>query len=98
MSQLVNQTKKQFEINNKQYQYYRLSELAGEKVIQRLPYSIRILLESLLRNYDGYEIKEESIQALLHWGKVAAAGVPFKPTRVILQDLTGVPAVVDLAS
>lgn len=87
-----------FTLNNKLYHYYRLRELADKTQISRLPYSIRVILESLIRNYDGYEIKEEHIENLLNWGNTASGNVPFKPARVILQDLTGVPAVVDLAS
>src|SRR5699024_3867519 len=68
--------------------------------VDNLPYSIRVLLESVLRQYDGHVIKEEHIMNLAKWGKSndADAEVPFKPSRVILQDFTGVPAVVDLAS
>lgn len=91
-------TKSQFEVNEKTYHYYRVRALADKAQITRLPYTIRILLESLLRHYDGYEIKKEHINHLLNWGRTASRNVPFKPSRVILQDLTGVPAVVDLAS
>ncbi|WP_249869166.1 aconitate hydratase AcnA [Oceanobacillus saliphilus] len=96
-------TENQFELDGKQYYYHRLRSLNenGEDNIIRLPYSIRVLLESLLRNFDDYQIKEEHITNLLNWGKEensTSTTVPFKPSRVILQDLTGVPAVVDLAS
>ena len=81
---------------------YRLSKLedAGLGDIAALPYSIRVLLESLLRNCDGYEVTEEDVQALAGWNAAAPAAVeiPFKPARVVLQDFTGVPCVVDLAA
>src|SRR5690625_3263773 len=95
-------SKKQFESNGKKYNYYDLKALedAGIGKISRLPYSIRILLESLVRQYDGRVINEEHVKSLTNWGtkNSESADVPFKPSRVILQDFTGVPAVVDLAS
>ncbi|MFD1018305.1 aconitate hydratase AcnA [Thalassobacillus hwangdonensis] len=94
--------KKQFELNGKTYNYYQLKALedAGHGKISRLPFSIRILLESLLRQHDGRVIKDEHVESLAKWGTKDSKGedVPFKPSRVILQDFTGVPAVVDLAS
>lgn len=91
-----------FEVNGKTYQYYRLSALedAGIGKISRLPYSIKVLLESVLRQVDGRVIKNEHVENLAKWGTAAVQDidVPFKPSRVILQDFTGVPAVVDLAS
>ncbi|WP_407271479.1 aconitate hydratase AcnA [Radiobacillus sp. PE A8.2] len=94
------QAKKQFELNGKTYNYYDLKTLEEKGLgdISRLPFSIRILLESLVRQYDGRVIKDEHIESLSKWGKTEAKDVPFKPSRVILQDFTGVPAVVDLAS
>jgi aconitate hydratase len=64
-----------------------------------MPYSIKVLLESVLRQYDGYVITKEHIERLADWKNNSnGAEIPFKPARVILQDFTGVPAVVDLAS
>ena len=81
---------------------YRLSKLedAGLGRISALPFSIRLLLESLLRNCDGYEVTEEDVKNLAGWKAAAPAEVeiPFKPARVVLQDFTGVPCVVDLAA
>ena len=81
---------------------YRLAKLeeAGLTVVSRLPFSIRVLLESVLRNCDGYEVSEEDVRNLAGWNGKSPAPVeiPFKPSRVILQDFTGVPAVVDLAA
>ena len=81
---------------------YRLSRLedAGLARVAALPLSIRVLLESVLRNCDGSQVTEQDVKNLAGW--TAAAGikaeVPFKPARVLLQDFTGVPAVVDLAA
>src|SRR5262245_28617055 len=81
---------------------YRLSKLedGGLGKMAALPYSIRVLLESLLRNCDGYEVTEADVKALAAWNAAAPAQVeiPFKPARVVLQDFTGVPCVVDLAA
>ena len=94
--------KKQFELQGKTYNYYQLKALeeAGLGKVSRLPFSIRVLLESLIRQHDGHVIKDEHVKGLLKWGTKDGKGVdvPFKPSRVILQDFTGVPAVVDLAS
>ncbi|MGX4669341.1 aconitate hydratase AcnA [Cerasibacillus sp. JNUCC 74] len=94
--------KKQFKLNGKTYNYYELKavENAGLGKVSRLPFSIRVLLESLIRQQDGHQIKEEHVKGLAKWGTKDGEGVdvPFKPSRVILQDFTGVPAVVDLAS
>lgn len=93
-------TKRSFEVNGQKYNYYQLKALeeAGRGEIDRLPFSIRVLLESLIRQYDGRVITDEHINGLANWGKTDKTDVPFKPSRVILQDFTGVPAVVDLAS
>lgn len=95
-------SKKSFDLNGKTYNYFDLKaiEEAGLGNVDRLPYSIRILLESVIRQYDGRVIKDEHITGLAKWGEEndGANDVPFKPSRVILQDFTGVPAVVDLAS
>src|SRR5690625_3285461 len=94
--------RKSFELNDKTYHYYDLKTLeqSGHGEIDRLPFSIRILLESVLRQHDGRVIKDEHVEGLAKWGTNEAKGlnVPFKPSRVLLQDFTGVPAVVDLAS
>ena len=75
-------------------------EQAGFANIQRLPVSIRVMLEALLRTEDGYEVTADDVKALATWHAAAPAQVeiPFKPARVIMQDFTGVPAVVDLAA
>ncbi len=75
-------------------------ERAGFAGLSRLPVSIRILLENLLRNEDGRVVRREDIEALARWSPRAAASreTQFTPARVLLQDFTGVPAVVDLAA
>lgn len=79
---------------------YRLTSLSEFGALDRLPYSIRILLESVLRNVDGRTIREEDVRQLAAYdpSKVGENELPFKPARVLLQDFTGVPAVVDLAA
>ena len=90
------------EVGGRKLTYYRLAALeeAGIATISRLPFSIKVLLESLLRNNDGYIVSKEDVENLARWNAAAPAEVevPFKPARVILQDFTGVPAVVDLAA
>jgi aconitate hydratase len=80
-----------------QYQIYRLDAAEGS---DSLPYSLKILLENLLRNEDGANITADHVRALAHWdpSKEPDTEIQFTPARVILQDLTGVPAVVDLAA
>lgn len=82
--------------------YYRLEALQEQGVgdISRLPFTIKVLLESALRNNNGYEIRDEDVIRLARWVQTASEGqeVPFKPARVILQDFTGVPSLVDLAA
>jgi len=82
--------------------FYKLSRLQDEGVVDsldRLPFSIRILLENTLRHAGGGYVSEDHVQAVTQWSPTnAGADVPFMPTRVILQDFTGVPAVVDLAA
>ena len=94
-------TKLELETKDGKKTYYsitKLQELSG-KDISRLPFSIKILLENVLRNYDGNIVNTEDIEAIADWGKSSdLVEVPYKPSRVILQDFTGVPCVVDLAA
>ena len=88
--------------SGKTYSYFRLAALEEQGLgkIARLPYSIRVLLESALRNTDGYLVLEADVRAILGWQAKATdrAEIPFLPGRVVLQDFTGVPCVVDLAA
>ena len=90
-----------YQFGDKSYQYFDIAAACQEKSVsvQSLPYTIRILLESLLRKYDGVDVTKNHIQNLVAYSAAKPEGeVPFKPSRVILQDFTGVPVVVDLAS
>lgn len=91
-----------FETSQGAIGYYSLHKLQEDGVgeIDQLPISIRILLEAVLRNCDGYVVTEEDVRNLAQWNaeKPAPVEVPFMPSRVVLQDFTGVPCVVDLAA
>ena len=82
--------------------FYRIGKLEEDSVapVSRLPYSIRILLEAALRQCDGFEITREDVERIARWSPETAGReeIPFKPARVVMQDFTGVPAVVDLAA
>src|SRR2546425_11148742 len=88
--------------NGKRGQFYSLPKLeaAGVGPVSRLPVSIRIVLESVLRNVDGKKITEDDVRALARWGAKAerTEEIPFMVARVLLQDFTGVPLLVDLAA
>jgi aconitate hydratase len=79
---------------------YRLSKLAGVGHVDKLPFSIKILLENALRNLDNFQVNEDAVKNLANWNAKTPQQVeiPFKPARVILQDFTGVACVVDLAA
>ena len=89
-------------VGSKTYAYYSLlvAEKNGLKGISRLPFSLKVLLENLLRHEDGRTVTKEDIQAFATWlkNKTSDREVPFRPARVLMQDFTGVPAVVDLAA
>lgn len=95
-------TRQSLESEGVECSYYSLPALdeVGEGSIRTLPVSIRILLESLLRNYDGHQITEQDVVNLANWDAHSpkAAEIPFKPARVVAQDFTGVPLVVDIAA
>ncbi|MCC6917935.1 MAG: aconitate hydratase, partial [Alphaproteobacteria bacterium] len=95
-------TKSTLTVGTKSYTYYSLkkAEKAGLKNISRLPMSMKVLLENLLRNEDGRAVKKADIAAIDAWAKKrkSDAEIGFKPARVLMQDFTGVPAVVDLAA
>jgi aconitate hydratase len=80
--------------------YWSLEELQHQgHDIKKLPFSIRILLENALRNFDNFAITKENLETILGWKPVSSdKDIPFKPARVLMQDFTGVPAVVDIAS
>lgn len=89
-------------VGGKQYQYFRLQALEEQGIgkVSKLPFSIKVLLEAAVRQYDGRAITEEHVKQLANWAEGIDQNqeVPFKPARIVLQDFTGVPAVVDLAA
>jgi aconitate hydratase len=93
---------KPLKVGSKTYAYYSLpaAEKNGLKGISRLPFSMKVLLENLLRNEDGRSVTKEDIQAVAQWlkTKTSEREIAFRPARVLMQDFTGVPAVVDLAA
>lgn len=90
------------QVGDKSYNYYSLAALEkkGFVNVSKLPFSIKVLLEAAIRNFDGKGTTEEHIRQLANWTEGAGAGkeVAFTPARIVLQDFTGVPAVVDLAA
>ena len=87
-------------INKKKYKYFDLKKLSvSNSGILNLPFSIRILLENVIRNYDDFSITKEHVNTILNWKNTQGRkDIPYSPSRVLMQDFTGVPAVVDLAS
>jgi aconitate hydratase len=92
--------KRELNVNGKTLSYYSLRALQEKGYpIGHLPFSIRILLENVLRNYDSYVITASHVDTVLKWSpKPAETDIPFLPARVLMQDFTGVPAIVDIAS
>ena len=87
-------------VGERSYEIFRLDALQAKYDIARLPFSLKVLLENLLRNEDGESIRSQDIEALARWdaGAEPSAEISFTPARVIMQDFTGVPAIVDLAA
>ena len=84
-------------VDGKDYEYYRIADLPG---IDHLPYSLKVLVENLVRNIDGANITDDHVKALLDWDPAAQPSheIQFTPSRVVMQDFTGVPCIVDLAT
>ncbi len=95
-------TESSLTVNGKTYRYHSLAELQNANIgdVDRLPFSLRILLENLLRQEDGVAVSKDDIEALVNWNAKATPDkeIFFMPARVLLQDFTGVPAVADLAA
>jgi aconitate hydratase len=93
-------TASQLDVNGQSYRFYSLAKLDEQYDISRLPFSLKILLENLLRHEDGVDVTRDDIEALCNWDPKAdpSTEIAFTPSRVVLQDFTGVPAVVDLAA
>ena len=100
MSLNPNNLKRTLKAGNKKFTYWSLAALQEQGfAINKLPFSIRVLLENVLRNFDDFAITKENIETILSWSpKASDKDIPFKPARVLMQDFTGVPAVVDIAS
>ena len=94
------QVLRKLKVKDKDFSYYSLKEIDKDKKISKLPVSIRVILESLIRNFDGKTVSEEDIENLINWNpkKPSDSEIPFTVSRVLMQDFTGVPAVVDLAA
>lgn len=92
--------KRELSVDGRRLDFYSLKALQEKGFgIARLPFCIRILLENVLRNYDGYTITNDHVQTLLNWTpEPVDKEIPFMPARVLMQDFTGVPAIVDIAS
>ncbi len=88
------------QVDGKDYDYYALSVLEDSFGISNLPFSLKILLENLLRNEDGVNVTRKDIETLASWkpDTTTQSEIAFMPARVLMQDFTGVPAVVDLAA
>lgn len=90
------------EVNGQSYRYYSLKALEeqGEAGVAQLPFSIKVLLEAALRQFDGRAITQDHVKQLTNWAadRDANKEIPFIPARIVLQDFTGVPVVVDLAA
>ena len=95
-------TRTTIEVAGEEATIYRIGKLEEDGVapVSRLPYSIKVLLEAALRQCDGFEITREDVERVARWSPETAGQeeIPFKPARVVMQDFTGVPAVVDLAA
>src|SRR5437764_2754297 len=88
------------DVGDRAYEIYRLEALQSKYDIARLPFSLKVLLENLLRNEDGETVRAQDVEALATWDAKAEPSneIAFTPARVLMQDFTGVPAVVDLAA
>ncbi len=92
--------KARLSVGNRTYEIFRLDALQAKYDVARLPFSLKILLENLLRNEDGESIRAQDIETLARWNAAEEPSkeIAFTPARVLMQDFTGVPAVVDLAA
>jgi len=90
----------ELEVGGRSYEIFRLDALAERFDVARLPYSVKVLLENVLRLEDGRSVTAADVEAIAGWDPAAEPSVeiPFQPARVLMQDFTGVPAVVDLAA
>ncbi len=94
------QSKAELKVGNKTYEIFRLAALEKNTRLNKLPYALRILLENLLRHEDGRTVTAADIEFLANWDAKAEPSreIAYMPARVLMQDFTGVPAIVDLAA
>src|SRR5947208_10475764 len=87
-------------VGGKTYEIFRLDALQQKYDVARLPYSLKVLLENLLRHEDGEAVTSEDVEAVARWVATdePSAEIAYTPARVLMQDFTGVPAIVDLAA
>src|SRR5690349_9261434 len=87
-------------VGESSYEIYRLDALQSSYDVARLPFSLKVLLENVLRNEDGVGVRKEDVEAIATWDHTAEPSreIAFTPARVVMQDFTGVPAIVDLAA
>ncbi len=99
MNDALKSTRSTLSVDGREFEIFRLDSVPGID-LDRLPYSLKILLENLLRHYDGVNVTDDDIRAVVDWDAKAEPSqeIAFTPSRVILQDFTGVPAIVDLAA
>src|SRR5680860_1427117 len=88
------------DVGGRSYEIYRLDALQSKFDVARLPYSMKVLLENVLRLEDGVSVRSGDIEAIASWDAAAEPSdeIPFQPARVLMQDFTGVPTIVDLAA
>lgn len=100
MKDEVKKITQKLKTSKRSLKYISINRLAEDyPKLKKLPFSIRILLENALRNYDGFLVDEDHIQNLMNWDSEGSDNpIPYKPARVLMQDFTGVPAVVDIAA
>src|SRR5690625_7074534 len=98
MKKLTDNLQKNLKTSFGELKYFSLPELESQgHNIKRLPFSIRILLENILRNYDDFSVTKDHLDTVLNWAsKGRDKDIAFKPARVLMQDFTGVPSVVDI--
>src|SRR5215208_637453 len=89
-----------FDVGGRSFEIYRLDALQSKFDVARLPFSLKVLLENVLRNEDRVSVRKEDVEAIASWDHTAEPSkeIAFTPARVVMQDFTGVPAVVDLAA
>src|ERR687894_1034407 len=90
----------ELEVGGRAYEIYSLEALQSSYDVARLPFSLKVLLENLLRNEDGVAVRAQDVEALATWDHRAEPSkeIAFTPARVVMQDFTGVPCIVDLAA